>query len=93
MSERIEALIRIPLYFVYSIITGVWGFIVALATIVHWFYTIIYGKRHEGIAGFANRFVTYSYKVFRYLYFVTNERPWPIGSKQGPSEMHPVDVK
>jgi len=93
MSERIEALLRIPLAFVYGVIIGIWGFIAGLATIVHWFYTIIYGKRHRGIAGFANRFLTYYYTVYRYLFFITNERPWPIGAKLGSSELRPVDIK
>lgn len=92
MGERVEALLRIPLAFLYGVIAGVWGFIVGIGVIVHWFHAIILGRRHRGIAEFTNKFITYAYTIYRYLYFTTNERPWPIG-KKGPSEIDPVDMR
>jgi len=91
MGERLEALLRIPLAIIYGIIVGVWGFIAGLATVVHWFYALIRGKRHRGIAEFTNRFIAYAYEVYRYLYLVTNQRPWPIGRSRVPPP-HPPDV-
>lgn len=91
MGDRLEALLRIPLAFVYGIIIGIWGLITVLAVMVHWFYALILGKRHRGIAEFTNRFVSYVYETYRYLYLVTNERPWPIGkSRRAPP--FPVEV-
>jgi len=92
MSERIEALLRIPLAILYGAIVGVWGLIVGIATIFHWFHTIILGRRHRGIAEFVNRYVAYLYTVYRYLWSTTNKRPWPIG-EMGPSKLHHVDMK
>jgi len=92
MGDRLEALLRIPLAFIYGIIIGIWGLITALAVIVHWFYALIRGKRHRGIAEFTNRFVFYVYEVDRYLSLVTNERPWPIGkTRRTPSLPAEVD--
>ena len=92
MGERVEVILRIPLAIVYGIIVGVWGFIVAISFLIHWLYTLILGRRHLGIAKFTNRYLTYVYLVYRYMWLVTNERPWPIG-KKGPEELQPVDVK
>lgn len=92
MGERLELIIRIPLAIIYGIILGIWGLVVGIVAIVHWFYTLIRGKRHLGMAKFTNRYITYSLLVSRYLYLITNERPWPIG-KKGPEEVLPVDIR
>jgi len=92
MGERAEALIRIPLAILYGIIVFVWGFVSGIVVVIHWFYTLILGKRHLGMAKFVNRYLTYVYIVYRYLWFTTNERPWPIGGK-GPEELQPVDIR
>jgi hypothetical protein len=91
MGERIEAILRIPLAFLYGVIAGIWGFVAGVATVIHWFYTIVAGKRHKGIAGFTNRYITYLYTVYRYLWLTTNERAWPFGER-GPSELEPVKM-
>ncbi|MEM2865818.1 MAG: DUF4389 domain-containing protein [Candidatus Hadarchaeales archaeon] len=92
MGERAEALIRIPLAFVYGIIAWAWGLLTGLAVIVHWFHALILGRRHRGIAEFTNRFIAYVYEVYRYLYMVTNERPWPVGKSRKPPP-HPVKME
>ena len=75
MGERIEALVRIPLAILYAIIRDVLGIIVGFIVIVQFFYTLILGRRHEGMACFANQFASLSYHMSRYLYFATNEKP------------------
>lgn len=92
MGERVEALIRIPLAFVYGVITMVWGLIIGIALIIHWFYTIILGKRHEEIAVFTNKYIAYLYEVYRYLYLTTNARAWPFGGSKI-REIESVEVK
>ncbi|MEM2299949.1 MAG: DUF4389 domain-containing protein [Candidatus Hadarchaeales archaeon] len=92
MGERLELILRIPLAIVYGIILAVWGFVAGLVVVIHWLYTLILGKRHLGMAKFTNRYVTYSLLVARYLYLITNDRPWPIG-KKGPEEVLPVDIR
>ncbi len=75
MGERIEALLRIPLGILYGIITDILGLVVGLVVVLQFFYTLILGRRHEGMACFANKFASLRYHVDRYLYFATNERP------------------
>ncbi len=84
-------MIRIPLAFVYGVIAWAWGIIACLAVIVHWFHALILGRRHRGIAEFTNRFIAYVYEVYRYLYMVTNERPWPVSRSRKPPP-RPVEM-
>ncbi|AIF68862.1 hypothetical protein PAP_02150 [Palaeococcus pacificus DY20341] len=91
MGERIEALVRLPLAILYSIILGIWGFVVEIVVIFHWFYALIFGKRSKSLADFANTYVTYQYDVNRYLYLVTNERAWPAGKEL--RTLEPTDLE
>ncbi|WP_457741620.1 DUF4389 domain-containing protein [Thermococcus sp.] len=76
MGERTEALLRIPLVILYSIVLEIIGLIVGIVVIVQFFYTLILGKRHRGMARFANSYASLNYHVNRYLNFATNERPF-----------------
>ncbi len=75
MGERIETLLRIPLAILYGMIQEVLGIAVAFAVLLQFFYTLILGSRHEGMACFSNRVASLSYHISRYLYFATNEKP------------------
>lgn len=75
MGERIEALLRIPLAIVYGVILYALNFAVGLVVIVQFFYTLIMGRRHEGMARFANSYASFQYHVNRYQLFCTNEKP------------------
>ena len=91
MSERVEAVLRIPLGIICGIILSVWGFVVGVVSVVHWFYVIILGRRHRGISEFANKWVSYIYSVYRYQVFATNKRAWPFGGSEI-KEMESVDI-
>ncbi len=75
LGERVEALLRIPLAFVYAIIISVLEMAVGIVLIIQFFYTLILGRRHEGMACFANKYASLNYHINRYLLFSTNERP------------------
>ncbi len=91
MGERLEVLLRIPLSLVYGIILGAWGLVVGVAVVFHWFYVLILGRRHEGIAKFTNKYLSYAYEVRTYLDLVVNKRPWPIGEEEV-KELRPTDI-
>ncbi|WP_457752049.1 DUF4389 domain-containing protein [Thermococcus sp.] len=76
MGERIETLLRIPLAILYGIILQIIGVIVAIVTIVQFFYTLILGRRHRGMARFANSYASLAYHARRYLLFATNKKPF-----------------
>ncbi len=88
MSERVEAVLRIPFGIVYGLISGVWGMVAEILVAVHWIYVIITGRRHYGMASFSNKWISYAYRVGRYMLFATNERPWPIG----PGSIEEIDA-
>lgn len=78
MNERVEALARIPIGIVASIILGLWQYLIIFLVVVHFFYVLVFGRRHRGIAEFANLWVTYQYRIERYLNFTTNRRVFPF---------------
>ncbi|EEB74071.1 DUF4389 domain-containing protein [Thermococcus sp. AM4] len=75
MGERIEALLRIPLGILYGIILYILNIVVGIVVFLQFFHTLILGRRHEGMARFANQYASFQYHVNRYTGFATNERP------------------
>lgn len=89
MSERMEALKRIPLGIVYGIIIYFISIIAEIIWTLQFFHVLIKGERHKGYAEFYNQYVGFVYRVNRYMGFVTNERPGILELK----EVEPVDLK
>ncbi len=75
MGERTEALLRIPLGILYGVILGALSIVIDVVVVIQFFYTLILGRRHEGLARFANQYASFQYHVNRYSNFATNERP------------------
>ena len=78
MGERGEALLRIVVGIISGLIIGLWKVIVQFVVIIHWLYALVTGTRHQGMADFCNRWVTYVYRYLRYMTFATNKRPFPF---------------
>lgn len=86
MSERTEALWRILVGFVAFIIWGVWSRIMGIVWIVHWFIVLFTNKRLKDLSEFNDHYITYTYKIYRYMGFSTNVRPWPFEDFAKPME-------
>lgn len=91
VDEREEALIRVLIAIVALVILGIWNQIIILVGIVHWIYVITTGERLKDLAKFSNLWASYVYKVYRYISFSTNVRPWPFADFGKPIEK--VDMK
>ena len=78
MGERLEILMRIIVGIVSGIILEVWMWFVGLITIFNWIYTLVVGKRNKEIAELSEIWNTQNYTYQRYLFLVTNERPFPF---------------
>ncbi|WP_297435735.1 DUF4389 domain-containing protein [Thermococcus sp.] len=89
MGERIEALLRIPLGILYAIILYALNLVVGMVVFVQFFYTLILGRRHRGMARFANQYTSFMYHVNRYSSFATNEKP--LFGGPGWEEIFPCD--
>lgn len=85
-SERWEALMRIPVAIVSGIIIGLWRMLAQFVALINWFVTIITGRRNADLASFANNYISEYYRFIRYMYFATNERPFPFTSRRKPIE-------
>jgi hypothetical protein len=74
-ASRIEMLYRIVWGIVAGIILAILGIIASLATIVQFFYILIYKKRNKGIFEFVRAVVVQRFRLSSYLMFLTDERP------------------
>lgn len=77
-GERKEAWFRIIVAVVSGIILGLWGKLIGLIGLIHWFIVVFSGKRNKDLAIFSESFNTEMYKFMRYLTFVSNKRPFPF---------------
>ncbi|WP_297067383.1 DUF4389 domain-containing protein [Thermococcus sp.] len=75
MGERIEALLRIPLAILYGVIVYALNLVAGVVIVIQFFYTLILGRRHKGMARFTNQYSSFLYHVNRYSNFATNEKP------------------
>ena len=82
MSERKEAWFRIIVAIVSGIILALWRYLILILAIVNWFAVVFSGKRMRELAEFCEYWNTEAYKFFRYLTFVTNDRPFPFTSME-----------
>ena len=80
VSERKEAWFRIIVLIVTGIILGIWKGLVQILAVVHWIVVVFSGKRIKGLAEFCEYWNTEAYRFYRYLTFVSNERPFPFTS-------------
>ena len=78
MNERIEALMRILVAVVSGIILYAWGYLIGVFILINFIWTLISGKRIKDVAELCEIWNTQKYDYFRYLSFVTNERPFPF---------------
>ena len=80
--EKREAWFRIIVLIVSGIILSVWSYLILVLGIVNFFIAIFSGKRNKEIAEFSEYWNTETYKFYRYVTFVTNQRPFPFSSME-----------
>lgn len=81
-GERKEAWLRIIVAIVSGIVIYVWGYLIGVLAVINWLVAVFSGKRNKGIAEFCEYWNTESYKLTRYLTFVSNKRPFPFSEMQ-----------
>lgn len=79
-SERCEAWMRIPVLIVSGLILSVWRYLIYVFALVNFISSIFSGKRIKDISEMAEVWNSQVYTFFRYINFVTNERPFPFES-------------
>jgi len=77
-SERKENFMRFLVLIVTGLILGIWKGLIQILVVFHWFYVLLTGKRIKDLAEFCEIWNSQVYKWFKYMTFVTNERPFPF---------------
>ncbi len=86
--ERKDTGVRVVLSLLYWIILEVVKMVVAVLVIFELLYTLITKKPpSEGVRTFANRALSYQYRMLRYLTFNEPHRPFPLS--EFPPEVEP----
>jgi hypothetical protein len=67
--------IRIILAIPHLILSGVWGYVVDVASLIHWFIQVFTGKRNEGLFNFSNRWLDYTARTYTYTGLLFDEYP------------------
>jgi len=78
MGERKETLMRIIVAIISGLILYFWAYLIGLFLAINFIWTLISGKRLKEIAELCETWNTQKYITFRYLQFLTNERPFPF---------------
>jgi hypothetical protein len=79
-ASRLELLVRFVLGFAYLIIANIWGIVIGFALIAQWIIILITGKRNKDLFEFTAGFWRYLFRVYSYVWMLTDERP-PISGK------------
>jgi hypothetical protein len=74
-ATRIEMLYRIVWGIVGLIVLWIFAMIASLMSIIHFFYILIYKKRHRTIFEFVRAVYIQYFRLASYLIFLTDERP------------------
>lgn len=67
--------IRIILAIPHLLIIGVWGNVIELVSVIHWFIQVFTGKRNQGLFDFTNKYLGYSSRVYTYTGLLFDEYP------------------
>lgn len=78
MGERAETLMRVVVLIVSGIILEVWKWLIQLFVVINFIWTLISGKRIKELAELSEIWNTQKYVFFRYMTFVSNEKPMPF---------------
>lgn len=74
-ASRVEMLYRIVWAIIAGIVLAVFSFVACLAIFIHFFFILIYGKKHKGIFDFVKVVQVQRFRLSMYLTFETDERP------------------
>lgn len=74
-ATRIEMLYRLVWAIVAGIVLYIFALIASLVTFIHFFYILVYARRHKAIFDFVKVVEIQAFRLGNYLMFLTDERP------------------
>jgi len=73
-----ELWMRIPVFILSGFILYVWGFFVLIFSLVQLVVLLTEGKKEKEFSHISSMFSNQIYIFFKYLTFLSNERPFPF---------------
>ncbi len=90
-ASRSQIAIRLLVTIIFLPIYGICNALVVAATLFQFALLFITQKHSEPLRLFANRVVTYAYRVWRYVSLNSNQRPFPFA--EFPEELEPPEAE
>ncbi|MGA7564309.1 MAG: DUF4389 domain-containing protein [Desulfobaccales bacterium] len=81
--------IRLLYTLLFPPIYGICNFLVLLTTLFQFALLLITLKHSEPVRGFANRVISYEYRIWRYVSLNSSQRPFPFA--EFPPEVEPPE--
>ncbi len=91
MVSRSQIAIRLLYTILFLPIYGLCNFLVVITTIFQFALLFITSKHSEPVRTFANRVVTYAYRIWRYVSLNSSVRPFPFA--EFPEEVEPPEAE
>jgi hypothetical protein len=83
--------LRLLYTLLFAAIFGILKFLVLVTTAFQFVLLLVTLKHSEPVRTFANRVVSYAYKVWRYITLNSSERPFPFA--EFPAELEPPEAE
>ena len=82
-SERIEALMRIPVVIISGMILVLWRSLIYLLVIINFIYILISGRRLKELVEMGEFWNAQWHQFWTYIIFASNDIPFPFGNLRG----------
>lgn len=90
MSERSEALKRIPWFIIGEIAVSLFKSLARFFSLLNFFHTFLFNKRNEKLSYFCNLFCAFQYRYERYINFTTDKNDFLQNINKG---LDPLDME
>jgi hypothetical protein len=89
--SRERFVIRLLYTLLFPPIYGICNFLVLLTTLFQFALLLITRRHSEPVRAFANRLISYEYRIWRYISLNSSQRPFPFA--EFPPEVEPPEAK
>jgi len=79
MKDKKDIWMRIPIFIVSGAILHVWAFFILIFSLVQLVLLLLGNKKEKELSKMSSMFCDQAYCFFRYITFMSEEKPFPFG--------------